>query len=117
MALLERISEAITAYPRTTAASADGDVGLRLAEGAPVVLRGYLTPTDFTNQVIEGQQPHNTARATFRSLPAGVTTASLRNARYVWRGRTFLGVGEPEPFDALNSCRHWKVQLVEQVSP
>ena len=117
MALLERISQPITAYPRTQTASPDGDQGLRLVEGAPVQLRGYLTPTDFSNQVIEGQQPTNTARITFRSLPDSVVPASLRSARYVWRGRSFLGVGEPEQFDALNDCRHWKVHVTELVTP
>lgn len=115
MALLERISETITAYPRTTAASADGDTGLRLVEGVPVVLRGYLTPTDFSNQLVEGQQQTNTARATFRSLD-GIAPASLHNARFVWRGRTFVAIGAPEPFDALEDCRHWKVHLTEVVS-
>lgn len=117
MALLEKISQPITAYPRTQTASPDGDSGLRLVEGAPVALRGYLTPTDFVNQVVEGQQPANTARITFRSLPSSVTPASLRSARYVWRGRNFVGVGEPEPFDALRDCRHWKVHVVEVVTP
>lgn len=116
MGLLERISRPLVVYPRTTSPTADGDVGLRTAETAPVTLAAYLTPTDFGNDVVEGQQPNNTARATVRDFPAGLDPESLRNARAVWGGRTWSIVGKPERFDALPDVRHWKIHLVEQVT-
>lgn len=117
MALLERISVPVTAYPLDEATTPDGDVGQQVQPGAPVQLRGYFTPTDNANETtVIGQAVVNTGRLTLRDL-AEVDPKRLRHATFEIGGRRYIAEGEPERHTPLRRTAHWKIRLREVPTP
>lgn len=113
MALLERISVPVTAYPLDVAPTGDGDVGQQVQPGAPVQLYGYFTTTDNVNDpAVIGQAAVNTGRLTLRDL-AGVDPKRLRHATFEIGGRRYIAEGEPERYTPLRATAHWKIRLRE----